>query len=61
MVDPALFAELRDLCLRSFPERLGQRLSHVEVIDSTVEVIDSAAEPVHLQKWGEIVVGRRGN
>jgi aminoglycoside phosphotransferase (APT) family kinase protein len=48
MVDPALFAELRDLCLRSFPERLGQRLSHVEVIDSTVEVIDSTAESVHL-------------
>jgi len=32
MIDPALFAELRDLCLRSFPERLEQRLSQVESI-----------------------------
>jgi aminoglycoside phosphotransferase (APT) family kinase protein len=32
MIDPALFAELRDLCLRSFPERLEQRLSQVEPV-----------------------------
>lgn len=32
MIDPALFAELRDLCLRSFPERLDQRLSQIESI-----------------------------
>jgi aminoglycoside phosphotransferase (APT) family kinase protein len=32
MIDPALFAELRDLCLRSFPERLEQRLAQVEPI-----------------------------
>lgn len=32
MIDPALFAELRDLCLRSFPERLDQRLSQVESV-----------------------------
>ena len=32
MTDPALFAELRDLCLRSFPERLDQRLSQIESI-----------------------------
>jgi aminoglycoside phosphotransferase (APT) family kinase protein len=30
MIDPALFAELRDLCLRSFPERIDQRLSQIE-------------------------------
>jgi aminoglycoside phosphotransferase (APT) family kinase protein len=30
MIDAALFAELRDLCLRSFPERLDQRLSQVK-------------------------------
>jgi aminoglycoside phosphotransferase (APT) family kinase protein len=29
MIDPELFAELRDLCLRSFPERLEQRLSQI--------------------------------
>ena len=32
MIDPKLFAELRDLCLRSFPERLDQRLSQVEPV-----------------------------
>ncbi len=32
MIDPALFAELRDLCLRSFPERLDQRLSQIEPV-----------------------------
>jgi aminoglycoside phosphotransferase (APT) family kinase protein len=44
MVDPALFAELRDLCLRSFPERLGQRLSQVETLDSTFEFVASNGE-----------------
>jgi aminoglycoside phosphotransferase (APT) family kinase protein len=32
MIAPALFAELRDLCLHSFPERLDQRLSQIESI-----------------------------
>jgi aminoglycoside phosphotransferase (APT) family kinase protein len=32
VIDPALFAELRDLCLRSFPERLDQRLSQIEPV-----------------------------
>jgi len=30
MVDPALFAELSKLCLRSFPERLDQRVSQIQ-------------------------------
>jgi aminoglycoside phosphotransferase (APT) family kinase protein len=34
MMDPAVFAELRDLCLRSFPGRLGQRLSQVEPVET---------------------------
>jgi aminoglycoside phosphotransferase (APT) family kinase protein len=32
MIDPALFAELKELCLRSFPERLDQRLSQIEPV-----------------------------
>jgi aminoglycoside phosphotransferase (APT) family kinase protein len=30
MIKPALFQELQDLCHRSFPERLAQRISQVE-------------------------------
>ena len=34
MIQAALFAELQKLCLRSFPERLGQRISQVETLAS---------------------------
>jgi hypothetical protein len=34
MIQADLFAELQRLCLRSFPERLDQRISQVEIIAS---------------------------
>jgi aminoglycoside phosphotransferase (APT) family kinase protein len=34
VIQPALFAELQKLCLRSFPERLDQRISQVETLAS---------------------------
>ena len=32
MIDPALFGELQKLCLRSFPERLEQRISQIQAL-----------------------------